>query len=74
MELVRQYRARFPNVIQALEPNGSSSAAAAAAADGSLEGSRSGRDGQQKVTLDDLFPGLEPDVQDARLQEVGGEH
>jgi hypothetical protein len=65
--------------MQALEPNNAAAAAAAAAAayDGSLEGSsrggsgRDGRDGQQKLTMGELFPGLEPYQQDAKLQEVG---
>jgi hypothetical protein len=58
--------------LQALDPNSAAAAAAAAAAsDGSLEGSsRGGRDGQQKLTLEELFPGLEPHQQDAKLQEV----
>jgi hypothetical protein len=64
--------------LQALEPNNAAAAAAAAAAayDGSLEGGsrggggRDGRDGQQKLTMGELFPGLEPYQQDAKLQEV----
>ncbi|WIA37566.1 hypothetical protein OEZ86_014473 [Tetradesmus obliquus] len=73
VDLVHQYKARFPNIIQALEP---SNAPPAAPSDGSLEGGRGGgrdggRDGgQQRLTLDDLFPGLEPYQQDAKLQEV----
>jgi hypothetical protein len=63
--------------LQALEPN-NAAAAAAAAYDGSLEGGsrgggggRDGRDGQQMLTMGELFPGLEPYQQDAKLQEVG---
>jgi hypothetical protein len=64
--------------LQALEPNNAAAVAAAAAAayDGSLEGGsrggggRDGRDGQQKLTMAELFPGLEPYQQDAKLQEV----
>jgi hypothetical protein len=63
--------------LQAMDPNNPAAAAAAAAmGDGSLEGSSrgggGGRDGQQKLTMDELFPGLELHQQDAKLQEVGG--
>lgn len=64
--------------LQALEPNNAAAAAAAAVNDGSLEGGgrggggRDGRDGQQKLTMEELFPGLEPHQQDAKLQEVSG--
>lgn len=59
IELVREYKARFPSVLAALEPS---------AADGSLEGG----DQRQKLTAAALFPGAPPELLDQKLAEVWG--
>jgi hypothetical protein len=63
VDLVRQYKATWPTVLAALEPQ-----PAAAAADGSTDG---GGGERRNVKLYELFPSIEePEQQDAKLQEV----
>lgn len=67
VDLVRQYKATWPTVLAALEPQ----PAAAAAADGSTDG---GGGERRNVKLYELFPSIEePEQQDAKLQEVRSE-
>lgn len=62
LDIVREYKARFPSVLAALEPS-----ASAGPTDGSLEGGGA----RQRLTAEALFPGVSADLLDGKLQEVG---